>query len=102
MIDVSRPSKPRVKAKVPTGTPVGPDSVGGSSPGAVAAGREKIFVSNANQDSVTVLDAATLSPTKTIAMDDMPLAANATRMTIAWPSCPPRTRRTLSATANRS
>lgn len=69
VMDVSNPSEPRVIAKVPTGTPVGEDSVGGSSPGAVAAGEQKIFVSNANQDSLTVLDAATNRVEKTVVLE---------------------------------
>ena len=69
VIDVSRPSKPRVAAKVPTGMPVGENSVGGSSPGAVAAGKEKVFVSNANQDSITILDAQTNRPEKTVVLE---------------------------------
>jgi YVTN family beta-propeller protein len=57
VIDVSRPSRLSVKAKIPTGLPVGNDSVGGSSPGAVVAGRRRVYVSNSAQDSITVIDA---------------------------------------------
>jgi YVTN family beta-propeller protein len=57
VIDVADPAQPRVTAKIRTGTPVGEQSVGGSSPGAVVAGRRKVFVSNATQDSITVLEA---------------------------------------------
>jgi YVTN family beta-propeller protein len=57
VIDMSRPSRPSVKAKIPTGLPVGDDSVGGSSPGAVVAGRRRVYVSNSAQDSITVVDA---------------------------------------------
>jgi DNA-binding beta-propeller fold protein YncE len=69
VINVSLPSKPHVVAKVPTGTPVGEDSEGGSSPGAVAAGKQKVFVSNANQDSITVLDASTNRVENTVVLE---------------------------------
>jgi DNA-binding beta-propeller fold protein YncE len=57
VIDVSSPTQPQVKAKLRTGLPVGNQSVGGSSPGAVVAGRRKVYVSNASQDSITIIDA---------------------------------------------
>jgi len=64
-IDVSSPSEPAVRARVPTGIPVGAKSVGGSSPGAVVAGRTAIYVSNAAQDSVTEIDARTFRVKRT-------------------------------------
>ncbi len=66
MLDVANPSKPVVKAKVRTGLPVGPKSVGGSSPGAVVAGRERVYVSNSAQDSISILDAHSGKVEKTL------------------------------------
>ena len=57
VIDVSDAANPRVTARIRTGIPIGAQSVGGSSPGAVVAGRKKFYVSNAAQDSITILDA---------------------------------------------
>ncbi len=69
VIDVSDPMQPRIIAKLKTGLPLGDKSVGGSSPGAVVAGRRKIYVSNANQDSVTVIDAPTHQVEKTVVLE---------------------------------
>ncbi|MBK9167237.1 MAG: hypothetical protein IPM24_07205 [Bryobacterales bacterium] len=49
-----------VEAFVRTGLPVGPQSEGGSSPSGIAATADRIYVSNANQDLITVIDAASL------------------------------------------
>jgi DNA-binding beta-propeller fold protein YncE len=72
MIDVANPQAPRVIAQSPTGLPFGGSVFGGSSPsGVVAAGGAagnvtasaaaagKVFVSNANQDTLSVFDAKT-------------------------------------------
>jgi DNA-binding beta-propeller fold protein YncE len=64
MIDVANPQAPRVIAQSPTGLPFGGSVFGGSSPsGVVAAGGGgaggKVFVSNANQDTLSVFDAKT-------------------------------------------
>jgi DNA-binding beta-propeller fold protein YncE len=56
-IDVRNPSQPKILNKTHTGLPVGDGVVAGSSPGAVVAGRKRVFVSNATQDSITVIDA---------------------------------------------
>jgi YVTN family beta-propeller protein len=69
VIDVSDPAQPRVTAKIRTGIPVGAGSVGGSSPGAVVAGRKKVFVSNAAQDSITILDARSNRVEKTLVLE---------------------------------
>jgi DNA-binding beta-propeller fold protein YncE len=69
VIDVADPAQPNVTAKIKTGTQVGDKSVGGSSPGAVVAGRERVFVSNATQDSVTVIDARSNRVEKTILLE---------------------------------
>ncbi len=57
VIDVSDATQPRVTARVRTGHAIGERSVGGSSPGGLAAGRTKVYVSNAVQDSITIVDA---------------------------------------------
>ncbi len=69
VLDVGNPSKPVVKAKVRTGIPVGPESVGGSSPGAVLAGRDKVYVSNSAQDSISILEAHTGKVEKTLLLE---------------------------------
>jgi len=68
-LDVSDPAKVVVKARIPTGIPVGPKSVGGSSPGAVVAGEKSIYVSNAAQDSVVEIDARTLRVKHTLRLE---------------------------------
>jgi hypothetical protein len=68
-IDVSDPAQPRVVVKVRTGIPVGERSVGGSSPGDVVAGKKEVFVSNAAQDSITILDARTNQVKKTVVLE---------------------------------
>jgi DNA-binding beta-propeller fold protein YncE len=57
VIDVRNPRAPTVLDRIRTGVPIGGQIVGGSSPGAVVAGKRKIFVSNATQDSISVIDA---------------------------------------------
>jgi len=74
-IDVSDPRAPRVTAKVRTGLPVGDQSVGGSSPGGVVAGRKRVFVSNTSQDSITILDARSNQVKQTIVLEPAPAVA---------------------------
>ncbi len=69
VIDIRDPAKPSVLAKVRTGIPVGKQAVGGSSPGAVVAGRKEVFVSNATQDSITILDARTSQVKRTVVLE---------------------------------
>jgi len=69
VIDVADPAQPKVIAKIRTGIQVGDKSVGGSSPGAVVAGRERVFVSNATQDSVTIINARSNRVEKTILLE---------------------------------
>ena len=66
VLDVADPAHPEVKARTRTGIPTGPRSVGGSSPGAVVAGRDKVYVSNSAQDSISILDAHTGKEEKTL------------------------------------
>jgi len=56
VVDVSNPSGPKVLDRIRTGLAIGGPVVGGSSPGAVVAGKRKVFVSNAAQDSISVID----------------------------------------------
>ena len=69
VIDIHDPAQPSVLAKVRTGIPVGDKSTGGSSPGAVVAGKREVFVSNATQDSITILDARTHQVKKTVELE---------------------------------
>jgi len=60
-VDVSDPAKSRVTAKVKTGVLVGEmvegiPAVGGASPNSVAAADRWVFVSNGNNDSISVID----------------------------------------------
>ncbi len=57
ILDVSKPAAPRLKALVRTGLPFGGNIMGGSSPSGVVATSRLVYVSNANQDSITVFDA---------------------------------------------
>ncbi|MCS7044333.1 MAG: hypothetical protein NZR01_16225 [Bryobacteraceae bacterium] len=66
VIDVANPAAPRVVRFVRTGKPFGPESLGGASPSGVVATAGSIYVSNANQDTVTVIDAVTLVVKATI------------------------------------
>jgi len=59
VVDVSNPTAPRVEAYVRTGAPFGGNSNGGSNPSGVVATAERVYVSNAGNDSVTVIDART-------------------------------------------
>ena len=59
MIDVSNPGAPRVIATSPVGLPFGGSMLGGSSPCGVAVTADRVFVTNANQDTISVFDART-------------------------------------------
>ncbi|MEK7404939.1 MAG: alkaline phosphatase family protein [Acidobacteriota bacterium] len=59
VVNLDDAAKPRVEAVVRTGVPFGQDSLGGSSPSGVTVGAGQVFVSNAHNDSITVIDAAT-------------------------------------------
>ena len=75
VIDLRDAAQPRVVAKIKSGTGVGKESVGGSSPGAVVAGREKVFVSNATQDSVSIINAHTNRVEKTVVLEPAAVVA---------------------------
>jgi YVTN family beta-propeller protein len=68
VVDVSNPSAPKVEAYVRTGVPFGGNSRGGSSPSGVVATAEHVYVSNAGNDSVTVIDARTNAVTAEISI----------------------------------
>jgi YVTN family beta-propeller protein len=57
VIDVSNPATPKVETFIRTGVPFGDQSDGGSSPSGVTATSDRVFVSNAANDSITVIDA---------------------------------------------
>jgi DNA-binding beta-propeller fold protein YncE len=59
MIDVADPKALRVIAQSPTGLPFGGSVFGGSSPSGVVVAAGKVYVSNANQDTLSVFDAST-------------------------------------------
>jgi YVTN family beta-propeller protein len=69
VIDVTDPAHAKVTGKIKTGVQVGSQSVGGSSPGAVAAGGERVFVSNATQDSITIINARSKQVEKTVLLE---------------------------------
>jgi YVTN family beta-propeller protein len=72
VIDVSDPARPQVKLEIPTGIPVGPLSVGGSSPCGVVASPRWVYVSNASQDSITIIDARNGRVKRTVVLEPAP------------------------------
>ncbi len=60
VINVEDPARPRIERYVRTGKPVGVGSCGGSSPSGVVATEDRVYVANAHNDSVTVVDARSL------------------------------------------
>src|SRR5208283_1614539 len=58
VVDVSDPAAAKVAAFIRTGVPFGRNSDGGSSPAGLLATADRVFVSNAGNDSITVIDAA--------------------------------------------
>lgn len=72
-INVSDPDNPRVTAKAKTGTLVGQmledfPAVGGSSPNSVVATNDFVFVSNGNNDNISILDTRTDTVFHTISL----------------------------------
>lgn len=61
VVDVSDPVQAHVERFVRTGEPFGPNSMGGSGPTGVVATAGTIYVANGNQDSISVIDAVTLT-----------------------------------------
>ena len=60
VIDVEDARRPKVLRFIRTGKPIGPESHGGSSPAGVLATSDRVYVSNAHNDSVSVIDARSL------------------------------------------
>lgn len=60
VVNINLPTRPFVEKFIPTGLPLGRSSEGGSGPAGVAATGSTIYVSNGNQDSISVIDAKTL------------------------------------------
>jgi DNA-binding beta-propeller fold protein YncE len=82
------PRAPRLERAIPTGLRVGDleegiAAYGGSHPNAVVAGRRALYVSNGNNDSVTVLDANALGPVASIRLN--PLDSEDARLKGAQP-----------------
>ncbi|MCC6859762.1 MAG: bifunctional YncE family protein/alkaline phosphatase family protein, partial [Bryobacterales bacterium] len=59
VVNLEDPAAPRVEAFIPTGLPVGGAVAGGSSPSGIVAAADRVYVSNAHNDSITVIDAKT-------------------------------------------
>lgn len=63
-VDVSNPAEPRVLKYIRTGRAFGAGGVvGGSSPSAVLATATQVYVANGHNDSISIIDAATLDVT---------------------------------------
>ncbi len=58
IIQLQDPAAPKLRSLVRTGLPFGKGIHGGSSPSGVTAYNGKLYVSNANQDTITVIDIA--------------------------------------------
>ncbi len=59
IVNVEDPAKPRIETFVRTGLPFGGKSSGGSSPSGVLAAAGRVFVSNAHNDTISIVDPAT-------------------------------------------
>jgi YVTN family beta-propeller protein len=59
VVDVSTPTAPKVETFIRTGLPFSPSVHGGSSPSGILAAAGRVFVSNANDDTITVIDPKT-------------------------------------------
>ncbi|MGH9633041.1 MAG: bifunctional YncE family protein/alkaline phosphatase family protein, partial [Bryobacteraceae bacterium] len=68
VINLEDPAQPRLMTFLPTGLPFGGRSAGGSSPSGVAATADRVFVTNAHNDSVTIINAGTLRVENEIAL----------------------------------
>ena len=78
--DVSNPAKPGIVAKVKAGLLIhapadGGKAVGGSAPNKLILHGNRLFVSNANNDTVQEFDARTLTVKRTIKLSPSPLVA---------------------------
>ena len=73
VLDLATPAAPAVTQKVKTGLKVGEvehgiTTTGGSHPNAVAVGSRAVYVSNGNNDSISVLDPGTLAVVSTFSL----------------------------------
>ena len=68
IVNLEDPELPRVEAAVRTGKPFGHGIEGGSSPCGVLATEDRVFVSNAHDDTITVIDAKTRKITAEVAI----------------------------------
>lgn len=59
VVDLSDPAAPRLERFIRTGLPFGEVSLGGSSPSGVAISSDYVFVSNAHNDSISLIDPRT-------------------------------------------
>ena len=59
VVNVEDPGAPRVDAVIRTGKPFGDGAIGGSSPSALLATGDRVFVSNTHNDTVTAIDPRT-------------------------------------------
>ena len=59
-MDVKEPAAPKIVGFVRTGQPFSRTTAGGSSPSGVAATEKFVYISNAHNDSITVVNAQTL------------------------------------------
>lgn len=80
MYDVALPTAPKVLAKAKSGILIhapadGGKSVGGSAPNKLLLRANRLYVSNANNDTVQVFDARTLKSLKTIKLTPLPQLA---------------------------
>ncbi|MCP5120307.1 MAG: hypothetical protein GY953_56655, partial [bacterium] len=66
VVNVEDLSDPRIEAYVRTGKPVGAGSLGGSSPSGVLAAGGRVWVANAHNDSISVLDPSSWKVTREI------------------------------------
>ncbi len=65
-IDVTRPEAPQVVGFVHTGAPFGTESAGGSGPSGILATGRAVYVSNAHNDTIDVIDPEALAVRSTI------------------------------------
>ncbi|MEW5900890.1 MAG: hypothetical protein AB1715_05455, partial [Acidobacteriota bacterium] len=73
-IDVEDPAEPRITAKVKTGYLVGEmvegiPAVGGASPNSIAAAEGRVYVSNGNNDTISVIDLEKAAVLQTISLN---------------------------------
>jgi YVTN family beta-propeller protein len=59
VVDLADPAAPKIEAFIHTGVAFGAGIDGGSSPSGVVATADRVYVSNAHNDSITVIDAKT-------------------------------------------